>query len=491
MKILFIYSLEFTLSVEKPLYGYEFLQFGISHLSSYLKKHNHDTRLQILSRSFSRKNYNIISKKIEDFKPDILGFYSVSTEYKFISDISNFIKIKYPNIFLIIGGPHATLRPEEVIEDNFDAICIGEGERPMLKLANMLEKGESPSKIKNLWIKNNNVIEKNHLASFYQEIDLLPFPDREMWEEFVDYRPNFKEQNITILLGLGCPYNCTYCINHVLRKIADGNYVRYRSPQKIIEEIKLLHEKYPLEKSMFFEIESFNINSKWAAEVCQEIEKYNRSIDTPLSFRINMRIMQNSNLDSLFKTFKRANITSLNIGIESGSERVRKEILKRKYSNKDIIGITNLAKKYGLDYNFFIMIGLPGETIKDFKETIKICRICQPKEIMEYIFYSYPGTDIYELCKKNNLLNKKKDVILERRQVALNLPDFNKNQVEKGYIWFNYNVYKGYRSRIKLLLLVLIKRMRSNPFTILMISKLSNLKLIVNLKKYIISFYFK
>jgi len=48
-----------------------------------------------------------------------------------------------------------------------------------------------------------------------------------------------------------------------------------------------------------------------------------------------------------------------------------------------------------------MMIGIPGETIKDFKETIKICRICQPKEVLEYIFYPYPGTYLYELCKKN------------------------------------------------------------------------------------------
>ncbi|MCD4669993.1 MAG: B12-binding domain-containing radical SAM protein [Actinomycetia bacterium] len=491
MKILFIYSLELAISVEKPLYSYEFLQFGISHLSSFLKHNNHDTNLQILSRSFGKKNHSIISKKIKDYQPEIIGFYSVSTEYKFISGISRFIKTNYPDIFLIIGGPHSTLKPEEVSGDDFDAICIGEGERSILELANTLKNGESPSGIKNLWIKNNGAIEKNPLADFFQDIDLLPFADREMWEESVDYKPNLLEQNISILLGLGCPFNCTYCINHVLRKITGGNYIRHRSPQNIIKEIKLLHAKYPLEKSMFLELDSFNVNSKWATGLCDEIEKFNRSIDTPLSFRINIRIMQNTNLRSLFKTFKRANITSLNIGIESGSMRVREEVLKRKYSNRDILGIIDLAKKYEIDYNFFIMIGLPGETHKDFKESIKICRISQPKEIMEYIFYPYPGTDLYEYCKKNNLLNKVKDVKLERRQVAIELPDFTRTQEIRGYLWFHYNVYKGYRSRIKLILQVIIKMMRSSPFIILIFAKFFNSDLMIKLKKYLIRFYFK
>ena len=139
MKILFIYSGESLLSIEKPLYSQGFIQFGISYISSFLKQFNHNTKLLILSRAFGNKNYNIVKKKIENFKPKIVGFYSVASQYKFISDISKSIKSNYPEIFLIIGGPHATLNPEEVTNDNFDAICIGEGERPMLELTNMLE----------------------------------------------------------------------------------------------------------------------------------------------------------------------------------------------------------------------------------------------------------------------------------------------------------------------------------------------------------------
>jgi radical SAM superfamily enzyme YgiQ (UPF0313 family) len=491
MKILFIYSVESLLSIEKPLYSQSFIQFGISHISSYLKQFNHDTKLLILSRSFGNKNYDTVRKKIENFKPEIIGFYSVASQYKFISDISKFIKSNYPEIFLIIGGPHATLNPEEMAKDSFDAICIGEGERPMLELTKMLEKNEFPSNIKNLWIKKDSIIEKNQMAPFYEKLDLLPFPDRTMWDAYVDYKPNFLENNISVLMGRGCPFSCPYCCNHALRKITNGNYVRFRSPRNIIEEIRLIHEKYPLEKNIYLEVESFNANKEWAIKVCNEIEKYNGSLDTPLSFCVNIRITPNANFEPLFEACRRANISYFKIGLESGSERVRKDILKRNYSNDDVIKTTELAKKYKLNYNFYVMIGIPGETIEDLKETIKICRICQPKEVEGYIFYPYSGTDLYKLCEKMDLLNEKMDMGMERTQAIFNLPGFSKKQIQRSYIWFNYNVYKGYKSRIKLVLKVIIKLLRSNSFIILILSKFFNSHFMIKLKKYIISFYFK
>ena len=489
MKILFIFSTEAPLSIEKPIDAPAYIQYGISYISSFLKQFNHETKLLVLSRSFKNKNYNVIRKKIENFKPKIIGFYSVASQYKFISDVSKFIKLNYPEIFLIIGGPHVTLNPEKITNDNFDAICIGEGERPMLELANMLEKNKFPSNINNLWILKNGMVEKNQMSPFYENLDSLPFPDRGMWEEYIDYNPDLKN-NVTILLGRGCPYNCSYCCNHALSRITNGNFVRFRSPRKIIEELELIHEKYPLEKKIYLEIESFNVNIEWAIEVCNELEKYNKSLRTTLSFGLNIRISANDNFDILFKACRRANILNLNIGVESGSERVRKNILKRNYSNLDVMNTINSAKKYGLSYNFFIMIGLPGETIVDFKETIKICRIYQPIYIFLSIFYPYPGTDIYKLCKKMNFLQDKIDIKTEERiKPTLNLPGFSKKQIQRSYIWFNYNVYKGYKSRIKLILKAIMKLLKSNSFIILTFSKFFDSRIIIKLKKYIIKYY--
>ncbi len=90
-----------------------------------------------------------------------------------------------------------------------------------------------------------------------------------------------------------------------------------------------------------------------------------------------------------------------------------------------------------------------------------------------------------------NLLKEQIDIEMERRQAIFNLPGFSKKQIQRSYIWFNYNVYKGYKPRVKLIIKVMINILRSNSFIILILSKFFNSRLIINLKKYIISFYFK
>jgi len=486
MKILFIHSIEDPLSIEKPLSSPMYIQFGISYLSSFLKQHNNDTKLMVLSRSFGNNNYDIIRKKIENFEPAIIGFYSIASQYSFISNIAKFIKLNYPEIFLVCGGPHATLNPDEVIKDSFDAICIGEGEKAILDLTCILKKNKFPTNIKNLWIKKGNIIEKNKTAPFYEKLDLLPLPDRTIWEEYIDYNPLFLEKNISILLGRGCPFNCAYCCNYALRKISDGKYVRFKSSKTIIEEIRSVHGTYPLERSIYFEIESFNADTKWAIELCNEIEKYNRSLEVPLAFGLNIRITANTNFDVLFEACKRANILDINVGLESGSERLRRQILNRNYSNHDIENIINSLKKYDLHFKFFAMIGIPGETIEDFKETLKICRIYQPEEVMLSIFYPYPGTELYDLCKKMGILQKNQYIKMEeRRQATLNLPEFSKKQIQNSYIWFKYNVYKGFRSRVNLIKGVIINYLSLSPFISLMFIKYFRLRVDIKYKNYL------
>lgn len=104
--------------------------------------------------------------------------------------------------------------------------------------------------------------------------------------------------------------------------------------------------------------------------------------------------------------FRKANFRFVNIGVESGSERVRREILRRNYSNNDVINFVKLARKHDLQVAFFNLIGIPGETLADFKETIEINRKCKPEWVLPSIFFPYPGSDLYFSCKKQGLLEK-------------------------------------------------------------------------------------
>lgn len=459
MNILFVYSLQDTQSLLKPLRTPEQIQFGISYISAILKKHGHRTKLAVLSSPYDKKNYPVIDKVVANFKPRLVCFTAVSSEYEFIRNIADYLKYRYPDIYILIGGAHVTLNIDEVQQDNFDAFCIGEGEFPVLELVAQLEKNAKPTKISNLFIKNGSIIERNAIRPFIDDLDDLPFPDREMWQEWMEEDLGTRH---AVLLGRGCPFDCTYCSNYALRKIAPGNYVRLRRPEKIIEEINEIAIKYPKQNEIYLEVETFSANRKWAIQLCTELAELNKTLSNPLSYGVNIRITPHPDFSDLFEACKRSNFRFINIGLESGSERVRKEILKRNYSNKDIISVVNLARKFGLKVAFYNMIGIPGETKADFEETVKLNRICLPDWHMTGIFFPYPGTDIYQTAKNLGLLDKKIDSNLERNRALFDLSGFTKKQIQRGYELFDYYVYRGHKPLYKIFIKAIMTKLRSH-----------------------------
>ncbi|UCH37115.1 MAG: glycosyltransferase, partial [Candidatus Bathyarchaeota archaeon] len=339
------------------------------------------------------------------------------------------------------------MAPDESMLDTFDSLCIGEGEEATFDLIEQLEQGISPTGIPNLWIKKVNSIEKNPTRPFIDDLDSVPYPDRQMWEEWIDFERSSKRPSI--LLGRGCPYNCTYCCNHAIRKLAKGPYVRFRSPDNIIGEIEEILGRFPNTKEFYCEVETFSAHWKWSLELCSRLEEFNSKRTQPLSFGVNVRITKDfmkRNIDEYFGRLKRANFRFINVGLESGSERIRREILKRDYSNEDLIHAIEKAKKHNLEIIFFNMVGFPYETLDDFHETVRLNQICLPNWHYLSIFYPYPGTDLHNLCEEMGVLPKDLlDLELERISAPLDFPDFRKKQIQKAFIWFDYYVYKDHK----------------------------------------------
>ncbi len=110
------------------------------------------------------------------------------------------------------------------------------------------------------------------------------------------------------------------------------------------------------------------------------------------------------------------------------------------------------------------MISIHGETTEDFKETVRINRICLPDYNCVSIFFPYPGTDLYHLCKEKGLLKEPLDTEMERTRATLDLPGFSRKQIQKGYTWFDYHVYKGYKPRLKLLIKIPLIKIQSKAY---------------------------
>ena len=149
--------------------------------------------------------------------------------------------------------------------------------------------------------------------------------------------------------------------------------------------------------------------------------------------------------EETFSALEQAGIRTLEIGLESGSERIRRDILGRNYTNEEFLRSVALARAHGMKINIYNMIGIPGETVEDHMETVHVNRLCCPERSHTSIFFPYPGTDLFRRCVEQGLLKTSLYDGLERRRAVLELPGFTKREIQRAYDWFEYRIYKGHK----------------------------------------------
>lgn len=446
MNVLFVYSTDDVRSPDAPFQSWTAMQFGISYVSSMLLSRGHRTSLLVLgSNSGRRQNERLIAGALRDFRPEVACYTAVASQYRFISGTARRIRERQPGIFSVIGGVHTTLKPGEILseESPYDALCVGEGEHPAAELCGQLAQGRTPGGIPNLWIRRSGGdSEKNPPRPFLQDLDSLPFPDRAMWKPWIHDSPGAE---VAVLLGRGCPFDCSYCCNHAIRKTAPGKYVRTRSAANVVAELELIRDTFPGRRRIYFEVESVALDKTWLFGFCEALAAFNSRSGCRFAYRSNFRVSRESADEKVFAALKSAAFDKLNIGLESGSERVRREILRRNYTNREFLDTVAAARKHGLQISLFNMIGLPGETFEDHLETVKMNRECQPEEHSTSIFFPYPGTDLYDECLRRGFIHGDIDCPMERRRAAADLPGMGRAAVQSAYTWFNYRVYCGHR----------------------------------------------
>jgi len=370
MKVLLIYPN----IVESP----KDISIGIAHLSAILKQNNH--QVELIDSTFGITDNEIINKT-KKFNPDLIAITTATNDFHYAKHISNLLKPL--NIPLIAGGYHPTLAPEESIK-HFDMICIGEGEHAILELAN----NPNSLDIKNIWFKKGNEIIKNPTRPLIEDLDKLPFPDRSIY----DYKKylSWNHNTATFLTSRGCPFQCTYCINHALQKLykGKGTYVRFRSVDNLLKEMKQVIEKYKPTSIEFYD-DTFTLNKERIDEFCK---KYPKEINLP--FTINARV--NAVTKDMLIKLKKAGLTRVSIGVESGDEYITNKILKRHMTNEQIIQTFKWAKQAGIKTYSFNMIGVPFETKSSIKKTIKLNQKIKPDYIGVSIFNAYKGTELYD-----------------------------------------------------------------------------------------------
>jgi len=384
MKIVFVYT------------GEEYL--GIEYLSAVLKQNGHQTQLvydpclfddyyvrnRFLSRKFNLKD--TVIREIIFSSADLVAFSVNTFEYSWACYLAKSIK-KITDIPIVFGGHHSTCMPEEVIANNHvDFLIQGEGEYALLELVRYLEGKMDIEKINNLYYKNNGRIYKNELRPLIEELDNLPFADKDLFYSRLPYLSH----NYTIMSSRGCPYSCSYCHNSYLKKLYQnkGIYLRRRTVNSVIKELKQRKQQYQI-NTVMFQDEIFTMDVAWLKEFSKQ---YKTEIGLPYACYIHP-----DHIDAhIIALLRDSGCVSVNMGIESVNERVRKGLLQRFIPQAKIINAVNLLKKNSIHCRGYFIIGLPGQTEKDLIDIARFCSRYRFGTPMVFWLSYFPRIEITE-----------------------------------------------------------------------------------------------
>jgi len=443
MKVLLIYPNV----IESP----KDFSLGLGIISAMLKKEGY--KVELIDTTFKIPKKEII-QKIKKFDPDIVAVTAATNDLYNAINICNLIK-RIKKIPIICGGYHATIAPEDIINQKcFDVVAIGESESSFIKFVNSIEAGKINYKLKNLWCKKDGKVIKNPLGMLNQDLDELPFADREIfnYQKYI----NANRGLATFMSSKGCPFMCSYCINKFLieKYKGKGAYLRFRSVDNLFEEIKQVIDRYNVKEIEFYD-DTFTLNKERLKEFC---ERYPKEIGLP--FYVNARVNAVTKED--FIRLKKAGCVRVSIGIEAGEEKIRNPILKRNQTEEQIINTFEWARQAGLKTYSFNMIGIPYENQESIKKTMELNRKINPDYVGVSIFNAFKGTELYDLCLKQNWLTKKYSKSYFQ-STNVKHPNFTTKQLKKIRDRFGFEVYKN-KNKKRAIVDLIDKKLSKIPF---------------------------
>lgn len=372
---------------------------AIEVLSSVLKREGHQVELvfdpglfddkqyldiPLLKKAFARKR-DVVSEIVSN-PPDLLCFSVGTDNYRWACEVAEDVKsrIKVPVIF---GGIHATAVPDRVIRNDFvDMVCVGEGEEALVELARAMEEGTERTDVRNIWFKTADGLVKNPVRPLVQDLDMLPYPDKELFAPHIPIR----QGKYMMITSRGCPYQCSYCYNNVLRNTVYGKerkYVRQRSVDSVIEELKAMKERYGFTNVAFMD-DCFVANRRWFREFSR---RYADEVGLPYSC-----MAYTGQVDTeMGRLLKDTGCTRMMFGIQTMDSKTRETVLKRSFeTDEKIKKALKVCDDFGIPYSLDHIFGTPfadpseHEKTAAFYSTTKAIRVCC------YALFYYPKTEV-------------------------------------------------------------------------------------------------
>jgi len=378
-----------------------------------------------------------IEKFIIDFAPDVIGVSCiVSLKYEDAKNICRIAKKVNPEIITIMGGAHPTLNAESVIADaNLDYIVLGEGDYSCLDLIRYIEGKISIEELDGIVMKSSGAVRIVPKTKFIENLDLIPFPARHLlpidkyWQINLPHGEATRSPWSTMITSRGCPASCIYCSAQLLW----GKKYRGRSAENVLNEIRSLIKDYGI-KELLIEDDNFTFDKKRTEKILDGIinEKMDITWTTPSGIAI-------FTLDAnILEKIKKSGCTSMTLAVESGSQRVLKDVIKKPLSLSKAEEIAIAARKAGIKTKAFFMLGIPGETKEEMNMTLDMARKLKVDWACFNVTTPLPGTELYEICKDKHYIDG--DMLpgnIEYTTGRINTKEFDADYVNNMFVEAN------------------------------------------------------
>lgn len=362
---------------------FRFPPLGLGYLASALKQHG--ITVALVDCTFLSHREAI--EKIRKTKPRIIGFYSMFSMKKTTLELAKLLRNDCE--LLVVGGPLPTLDPKGFL-DVFDVAVIGEGEETIVELAKCHEYGLGLGEVRGIAYKQDGLVWFTSKREFVENLDQLPFPARELFDNTLYkqyYLKHFGYTTTPMISSRGCPFSCDFCSRPVF-----GQTLRMRTPENIVAEVD--------------EIERLGYDRVWFADDCFTLDRAQllRVCDLLLEMRLNIEWECLSRVDTMdFEVavkMQKAGCLRVYFGIESGNDMVL-ELMKKRISVFQARHAVYSAKAAGLEVGAFFIIGYPGESNKTVLDTVRFAAGLPLDYLSFTLPYPIPGTPLHDRVKGN------------------------------------------------------------------------------------------
>ena len=414
---------------------------GLGYIAAVLDQEGHE--IEVMDINAYRWTQAEVEERIKNAKFDAVGIGGIVTVYKYVKWLISVIKKYHPTKKAVVGGSVASSVPKILLERTAaDIAVIGEGEQTARELFQTLESNKNLSEVNGIWFKD----EKGEIYITPQrpsirDLDTLPLPAWDLFPMDIYLRnpvgaPNRNKWfngnavNNTLSMNLfatrGCPYKCIYCYHDFM-----GSGYRTRSPQNVLDEMKILYQRYGV-KYFHFVDDEFVMKKRFIYEFCKMVREANLGFTWACTGRVNLMS------EELIATLANSGCILIGYGIESGSQKML-DIMKKRVTVEQAKQAVKLTQKHLGWADCSFMIGTPGETRETIQETIDFCK--ELNLVPEVIFFTtpYPETELYEIAKAQNKIGDEEEYILrlgeQGEQIMANLTNFSDSELMQLQEW--------------------------------------------------------